>query len=96
MLAAEPMIAYGYHAKPLRASLILHDEGDKEERKAYIDEYKKKLSVDVLIVNQMLLTGQSDASDWIRCSPFEETLSGAKSGRTRFAAGTDKSKQAIP
>ena len=57
MLAAEPMIAYGYHAKPLRASLILHDEGDKEERKAYIDEYKKKLSVDVLIVNQMLLTG---------------------------------------
>lgn len=57
MLAAEPMIAYGYHAKPLRASLILHDEGDKEERKAYIDEYKKKLSVDILIVNQMLLTG---------------------------------------
>ena len=57
MLAAEPMIAYGYHAKPLRASLILHDEGDKEERKAYIDEYKKKLSVDVLIVHQMLLTG---------------------------------------
>lgn len=57
MLAAEPMIAYGYHAKPLRVSLILHDEGDKEERKAYIDEYKKKLSVDVLIVNQMLLTG---------------------------------------
>lgn len=57
MLAAEPMVAYGYHAKPLRASLILHDEGDKEERKAYIDEYKKKLSVDVLIVNQMLLTG---------------------------------------
>lgn len=57
MLAAEPMIAYGNHAKPLRASLILHEEGDKEERKAYIDEYKKKLSVDVLIVNQMLLTG---------------------------------------
>lgn len=42
---------------PLKASLILHDEGDKKERKAYIDEYKKKLSVDVLIVNQMLLTG---------------------------------------
>lgn len=57
MSGAEPMIDYGYHAKPLRASLILHDEGDKEERKAYIDEYKKKLSVDVLIVNQMLLTG---------------------------------------
>ena len=57
MMAAEPMVAYGNHTKPLRASLILHDEGDKEERKAYIDEYKKKLSVDILIVNQMLLTG---------------------------------------
>lgn len=57
MMAAEPMVAYGHHTKPLRASLILHDEGDKEERKAYIDEYKKKLSVDILIVNQMLLTG---------------------------------------
>lgn len=41
----------------LRASLILHDEGDSEERKAYIEEYKKKETVDVLIVNQMLLTG---------------------------------------
>ena len=57
MMAAEPMAAYGHHTKPLKASLILHDEGDKEERKAYIDEYKKKLSVDILIVNQMLLTG---------------------------------------
>lgn len=57
MMAAEPMIAYGHHTKPLKASLILHDEGDKEERKTYIDEYKKKLSVDILIVNQMLLTG---------------------------------------
>ena len=57
MMAAEPMVAYGHHTKPLKASLILHDEGDKEERKAYIDEYKKKLSVDILIVNQMLLTG---------------------------------------
>lgn len=57
MIAAEPMVAYGKYPKPLRASLILHDEGDKEERKQYIDEYKKKMSVDVLIVNQMLLTG---------------------------------------
>lgn len=45
------------HPVPLRASLILHDEGDKEERKAYIEEYKKLETVDVLIVNQMLLTG---------------------------------------
>lgn len=55
-LAAEPMATYK-SARPLRASLILHDEGDKLERKAYIDEYKKQLTVDVLIVNQMLLTG---------------------------------------
>lgn len=55
-MVAEPMVAYG-HAKPLRASLILHDEGDKLERKAYIEEYKKQQTVDVLIVNQMLLTG---------------------------------------
>ena len=45
------------NAKPLRASLILHDEGDKLERKAYIEEFKKQQTVDVLIVNQMLLTG---------------------------------------
>lgn len=56
MMAAEPMAVYTV-AKPLRASLILHDEGDKLERKAYIEEYKKQQSVDVLIVNQMLLTG---------------------------------------
>lgn len=43
--------------KPLVATLILHDEGDKEEREEYIDEFKKKESIDVLIVNQMLLTG---------------------------------------
>ncbi len=43
--------------KPLLATLILHDEGDKEERKEYIDEFKKKQTIDVIIVNQMLLTG---------------------------------------
>lgn len=57
MLAAEPMAAAYRRAKPLRASLILHDEGDSLERKAYIEEYKKQQTVDVLIVNQMLLTG---------------------------------------
>lgn len=57
IVAGEPMVGYGKLKKPLRASLILHDEGEKEERKAYIEEYKKQLSVDVLIVNQMLLTG---------------------------------------
>ncbi len=57
MMVAEPMAHYGEKKKPLRASLILHDEGDKLERKAYIEEYKKQQTVDVLIVNQMLLTG---------------------------------------
>ena len=55
-MAAEPMVtSYGY--KPLTASLILHDEGDKMERKEYIDGFKKLMDVDVLIVNKMLLTG---------------------------------------
>jgi len=43
--------------KPLKAVLILHDEGDKLERKGSIDEFKKKETVDFLIVNAMLLTG---------------------------------------
>ncbi len=55
-MAAEPMLAaHGY--KPLTASLILHDEGDKLERKEYIEGFKKLQEVDVLIVNKMLLTG---------------------------------------
>ncbi|MBP5380493.1 MAG: type I restriction endonuclease subunit R [Bacteroidaceae bacterium] len=56
LLAAEPMVA-PYSYKPLTASLILHDEGDKLERKEYIDGFKKLMNVDVLIVNKMLLTG---------------------------------------
>lgn len=41
----------------LKAALILHDEDDKDTRKGYIDDFKKKASVDILIVNIMLLTG---------------------------------------
>lgn len=41
----------------LKAVLILHDEGDKLERKDSIDEYKKRETIDLLIVNKMLLTG---------------------------------------
>lgn len=55
--AADPMIGYGHQLKLLKASLILHDEGDKLERKEYIEEFKKLMNVDVLIVNKMLLTG---------------------------------------
>lgn len=45
------------NSHPLTAALILHDEGDKEERKALIKRYKKKTDIDLLIVNRMLLTG---------------------------------------
>lgn len=55
-MVAEPMMHYGSY-KPLTASLILHDEGDKAERKEYIEGFKKLQEVDVLIVNKMLLTG---------------------------------------
>jgi len=43
--------------KGLKAVLILHDEGDKEERKGSINDFKKTESIDFLIVNKMLLTG---------------------------------------
>ena len=43
--------------KPFKAVLILHDEGDKEERKGSIADFKKTESIDFLIVNKMLLTG---------------------------------------
>lgn len=55
-MAAEPMLVADSY-KPLTASLILHDEGDKLERKEYIDGFKKLMDVDMLIVNKMLLTG---------------------------------------
>ncbi len=42
---------------PLKAVLILHDEGDKQERKDSIRDFKLKESIDFLIVNEMLLTG---------------------------------------
>ena len=44
-------------AKPLRAELILHDEGEAEERKRITDNFKDTTDIDILIVNQMLLTG---------------------------------------
>ena len=43
--------------KPLRAQLILHDEDDKATRNININDFKKKESIDFLIVNKMLLTG---------------------------------------
>lgn len=41
----------------LRSALILHDEDDKETRKKTVSEFKRKDTIDVLVVNAMLLTG---------------------------------------
>ena len=43
--------------KPLRAELILHDEGEAETRKQITENFKDATDIDLLIVNQMLLTG---------------------------------------
>ena len=43
--------------RPLKTALILHDIDDKETRKAYINDFKKKMQIDILIVYNMLLTG---------------------------------------
>lgn len=57
MHAEDPMVDYQAIKQPLRAELILHDEGDSEERKQKVAAFKKSGTVDVLIVNAMLLTG---------------------------------------
>lgn len=44
-------------AHPLRAELILHDEGEANDRKAITENFKDTTDIDLLIVNQMLLTG---------------------------------------
>ena len=41
----------------LRAALILHDEGDSEERKQKVADFKENGNIDILIVFNMLLTG---------------------------------------
>lgn len=41
----------------MKAGLILHDSDDKETRKNIIDNFKKNMTIDILIVFNMLLTG---------------------------------------
>ncbi|AJR11998.1 Type I restriction enzyme EcoR124II R protein [Mesomycoplasma dispar] len=41
----------------LKAELVLHNAGDKETRKKIINNFKKNMGIDVLIVFKMLLTG---------------------------------------
>lgn len=56
-MAAEAMPMYGTSTKSLRVGLILHDSDDKETRKQIIKDFKKNMTIDLLIVFNMLLTG---------------------------------------
>ncbi|MCG9879640.1 MAG: DEAD/DEAH box helicase family protein [Bacteroidia bacterium] len=59
-LAAEPFLAYKKELvepnKNLKASLILHDAGSKEDRKKEVEDFKDG-KIDILFVYNMLLTG---------------------------------------
>lgn len=56
-MAAEAVPVYETKKKPLRVGLILHDSDDKETRKQIIKDFKKNMTIDLLIVFNMLLTG---------------------------------------
>lgn len=59
-MAAEKEATYLTKVKSyssLRAELILHDEGEADERKKITENFKDTTDIDILIVNQMLLTG---------------------------------------
>jgi type I restriction enzyme R subunit len=56
-MVAESEAEYATKFHPLRAGLILHDSDDKETRKQIVKDFKKNMTVDLLIVYNMLLTG---------------------------------------
>ena len=56
-IVAEALPVYVTAKKPLRVGLILHDSDDKETRKQIVKDFKKNMSIDLLIVFNMLLTG---------------------------------------
>ena len=56
-MAAEAVSVYETQRRPLRVGLILHDSDDKETRKQIIKDFKKNMTIDLLIVFNMLLTG---------------------------------------
>ncbi len=56
-LLGEEMGKYESQYKPLKAGLILHDTDDAETRKQIIKDFKKNMTIDILIVFNMLLTG---------------------------------------
>ena len=45
------------HPSHFRAGLILHDSDDKDTRKQIVKDFKKNMTIDILIVFNMLLTG---------------------------------------
>ncbi len=57
LLVAEPVFEYQSKSRPLKAGIILHDTDDKETRKQIVKDFKKNMTIDILIVFNMLLTG---------------------------------------
>jgi type I restriction enzyme R subunit len=55
-VVGEPTVPYNAE-QPLRAGLILYDSDDKETRKQIVKDFKKNMTIDILIVFNMLLTG---------------------------------------
>lgn len=53
----EPEVDYKSTYRPLKAGIILHDTDDKETRTQIVKDFKKNMTVDILIVFNMLLTG---------------------------------------
>lgn len=57
IVVGEIISEYKSKNSPLKAGLILHDSQDKETRKQIIKDFKKNMTIDILIVFNMLLTG---------------------------------------
>ena len=57
LIAAEPVCEYKSKYRPLKAGIILHDTDDKDTRKQIVKDFKKNMTIDILIVFNMLLTG---------------------------------------
>ena len=56
-VVGKPEVDYKSAYRPLKAGIILHDTDDKETRKQIVKDFKKNMTVDILIVFNMLLTG---------------------------------------
>lgn len=56
-VVGEPMVDYKSQYRPQKAGIILHDTDDKETRKQIVKDFKKNMTIDILIVFNMLLTG---------------------------------------